>query len=263
MIQHPDINSKAADFKKQPCDTLLVRSHFPTIQGEGPLSGQPAVFLRLGGCNFGHKELFCQFCDTDFRISESEFLSFNYLYGLLVADGKEINKGRPWDKLLVITGGEPTLQTNLNGFICHMGNSGWRVQLETNGTHLHLLEDETHVHCAVVISPKASLKGDYWVPPKEQIPHIAAFKFVVSADLNNPHHKLPGWLEDPDVKGIPVYISPIAAYARPYSGEVANAWLPDLLDVSKTTANYSYAARVCMETGYRLSIQQHLFAALP
>ena len=233
------------------------------MQGEGPFSGQPAVFLRLGGCNFGNKDLFCQFCDTNFRVDESDVIPFNDLHDLLVADGLKINKGRPWDKLLVITGGEPTLQANLNGFICLMGNSDWRVQIETNGTHLHLLKDWTHEWCAVVVSPKASHKGNFWMPSIEQLPHIAAFKFVVSADPDDPHHKLPGWLEDPDVKDIPIYISPIAAYARPYSGEVANAWLADLLDVPKTAANYSYAAKVCMETGYRLSIQQHLFAALP
>ena len=41
---------------------LFVQEIFPTLQGEGPLAGVPAVFLRLGGCN-----LACSFCDTEFE----------------------------------------------------------------------------------------------------------------------------------------------------------------------------------------------------
>ena len=40
---------------------LDVQEIFPTIQGEGPYVGYPAVFIRLGGCN-----LACSFCDTEF-----------------------------------------------------------------------------------------------------------------------------------------------------------------------------------------------------
>lgn len=37
--------------------TLWVQEAFYTIQGEGPFTGEPAVFIRLGGCN-----LSCHFC---------------------------------------------------------------------------------------------------------------------------------------------------------------------------------------------------------
>lgn len=41
---------------------LYISGIFATIQGEGPLTGTPAIFIRLSGCN-----LQCGFCDTDFE----------------------------------------------------------------------------------------------------------------------------------------------------------------------------------------------------
>ncbi len=43
-------------------ETLDVTEIFSTIQGEGPLAGEPAVFIRLSGC-----KLACAFCDTNFE----------------------------------------------------------------------------------------------------------------------------------------------------------------------------------------------------
>ena len=52
--------------------TYAVKEIFYTLQGEGALTGRPAVFCRFAGCNLwsGREEdradAVCTFCDTDF-----------------------------------------------------------------------------------------------------------------------------------------------------------------------------------------------------
>src|ERR1700745_1655901 len=52
--------------------SYAVKEIFYTLQGEGALTGRPAVFCRFSGCNLwsGREEdradAACTFCDTDF-----------------------------------------------------------------------------------------------------------------------------------------------------------------------------------------------------
>ena len=52
--------------------SYAVKEIFYTLQGEGALTGRPAVFCRFAGCNLwsgreeDRAEAVCQFCDTDF-----------------------------------------------------------------------------------------------------------------------------------------------------------------------------------------------------
>ena len=83
---------------------IKVSEIFTSFQGEGPYVGAPATFLRLYGCNLN-----CQWCDTD--ISTYEMLSVDDVAEILMTQ-MEFNN----INLLVITGGEPTLQMT-NGSI--------------------------------------------------------------------------------------------------------------------------------------------------
>ncbi|MGL4650227.1 MAG: 7-carboxy-7-deazaguanine synthase QueE, partial [Caldilineaceae bacterium] len=78
---------------------------FYTIQGEGPFSGQPAVFIRLAGCH-----LACTFCDTEFESGINNRLTV----AEIVADATRVfaEITQTIDKVLVVlTGGEPLRQT--------------------------------------------------------------------------------------------------------------------------------------------------------
>jgi len=52
--------------------SYAVKEIFYTLQGEGGLTGRPAVFCRFTGCNLwsgreeDRAEAACTFCDTDF-----------------------------------------------------------------------------------------------------------------------------------------------------------------------------------------------------
>ena len=41
---------------------MKINEIFYSIQGEGPSIGQPAIFIRLAGCNQN-----CTFCDTKYH----------------------------------------------------------------------------------------------------------------------------------------------------------------------------------------------------
>src|SRR5580658_3582582 len=93
--------------------SLWVQEVFYTLQGEGPFSGVPAVFVRLAGCN-----LACFWCDTDFESS-----TWRPTFDELLAN---IEEKRPAIcNLIVITGGEPFRQ-NIRPLVCHLLDSGLR-----------------------------------------------------------------------------------------------------------------------------------------
>src|SRR5712692_6421689 len=62
------------DDRKRNPDSMsyAIKEIFYTLQGEGALTGRPAVFCRFAGCNLwsgreeDRTEAVCTFCDTDF-----------------------------------------------------------------------------------------------------------------------------------------------------------------------------------------------------
>ncbi|PXF50176.1 7-carboxy-7-deazaguanine synthase [Gracilariopsis chorda] len=126
---------------------------FRSVQGEGPNTGRPSVFLRLGVCN-----LSCAWCDTPYtwlfsqdklnevnkRAAEhgkstpfnTTFKKHDELRRLPVADAfDELTNLADGVKAIVITGGEPLLHKKpLLHLLPRFIREGYEIEFETNGT---------------------------------------------------------------------------------------------------------------------------------
>lgn len=95
-----------------------VNEIFHSLQGEGYNTGTASVFIRLSGCN-----LQCAFCDTQ------------HTQGIMMSAPAivEAVMQYPDAPLIVLTGGEPTLQAD-DALINALKLTGKRISIETNGT---------------------------------------------------------------------------------------------------------------------------------
>lgn len=99
---------------------LVVCETFTSILGESSHAGLPAFFIRLTGCN-----LRCRWCDTPYAYEGGESREV----ADLVAAAQASLKGR-----VLVTGGEPLLQTDTLLLLNRLCDAGLEVLLETNGS---------------------------------------------------------------------------------------------------------------------------------
>ncbi|MBS2007316.1 MAG: 7-carboxy-7-deazaguanine synthase QueE [Cyanobacteria bacterium SZAS TMP-1] len=213
---------------------LWVQEVFYTLQGEGPFSGQPAVFVRLGGCN-----LACFWCDTDFESSTWQ----PDLYELL----SKISSVRPaFCDLIVITGGEPFRQ-NIAPLIENLLARNLRVQIETNGTLWVPLPEDGRLH--IVCSPKTARLNE------ELEGRINSYKYIIAA----------GQIDNED--GLPVSSTQKAGaeqrIARPRPGSDVYVLPLDNQDPVRNKQNMDECVNVALKHGYRLTLQTHKVVGLP
>lgn len=81
--------------------------------------GRPCVFLRFAGCN-----LKCPWCDTDVKKRFSASLED------ILAELKQYKS-----KSVILTGGEPTLVTEMPELVAALKAAGYWIGVETNGTN--------------------------------------------------------------------------------------------------------------------------------
>ena len=274
-------------------ETLTITSRFLTIQGEGPFRGQVAYFIRLAKCN-----LACSFCDTYF--DNGDVVPFNDIFEDVENDifnfyderGTEVPDwampGPDRRIVLVVTGGEPTLQRNLHDFLVRAKDRFFHTQIESNGTLGCALPDKT----TMVVSPKCLEKNNiavrYLTPKPAMLERADCLKFVLCApeqEQFSPYSSVPDWAHEWAVEtGKPVFVSPMNIYKkepakakelraqqnddisieeRSTVDEVISFWEPDLLDLEKNQRNHEYTAEYAMKHGFILNLQIHLFASLP
>lgn len=264
-------------FFKDKNETLLVTSVFYTLQGEGPYAGRPALFIRLTHCN-----LTCSFCDTFFDAGQ-EF-TFPELEALAIKTIEDYHQTKITQELLdrivlVMTGGEPMLQQSIVSWFEYIHPTFRTIQIESNGTVYQDIPD----YVTLVVSPKCAEKDG--VPTKylnirqSVLTRADCLKFVVSADESSPYHTIPEWAAAANKI---IYISPMNVYndlpkqakelracnkeisieERSTVDEIISFWEPGLLNLKANQANHEYAAKYCLEHGYRLNLQMHLYVSM-
>jgi len=274
-------------------DRLFVTSIFYTLQGEGPYRGEPAVFVRLAKCNLN-----CSFCDTFFddgdwlttqqidqRINRAISDHFNGEVPMWANElwGGETYPVKPREMVLVVTGGEPMLQSNLVPFLEYMNKRFTRTQIESNGTLVQPIPAET----TLVVSPKCSEKHGvavkYLEPKPEMLARADCLKFVMSSDSESPYAEVPAWAHSWRAKtGKQVFVSPMNIYnsepqkskqlratknqitleERSTVDEIISFWEDGLLDMKSNQRNHEYTARYCVQNGFTMNLQLHLYASL-
>lgn len=227
---------------------LNVTKVFLTIQGEGPLAGTPAVFVRLQGCN-----LRCRFCDTDFD-SGTRRRTEDLAQEVIEKAGASVD-------LIVLTGGEPLAQ-NIVPLIKLLGERGLLCQIETAGTvYQEGLEDcVVKYGTKIVCSPKTAT-----VNARVQL-LCSDWKYIIRAGELDPTDGLPVRSTQP-VGGPTRLFRPIDPAARIWvqpCDEYFNAPVGInftegnlVRDKQSTFANYQACVDVALAYGYRISFQIH------
>lgn len=233
---------------------LQVHKIFSTIQGEGPWSGYPAIFVRLSGCN-----LRCFFCDTQWGDESDPYMSVK---AIVEEIEKEYNRtkveGAEIIKRVILTGGEPARQ-NCNELLIALGARDWQTQIETAGTYFpdwfgHLDQ--------IVISPKTKhVHKDFY---KDHNLYIN-WKYVIRAGEVSAIDGLPNSCtqvhnpDDPSIsaKQLKVLDDKYGVPARPPKG--VRTWVSPCNehDEVKNAANRKAVAESCMKFGYRAMVQLH------
>lgn len=102
-------------------DALKITELFHSLQGESLTAGVPTVFVRLTGC-----PLRCHYCDTAYAFSGGHWMDIADILAQV---------GRYDAGYVTVTGGEPLAQKRCPQLLAALCDAGYRVSLETAGSH--------------------------------------------------------------------------------------------------------------------------------
>ena len=215
-----------------------INEIFQSIQGEGYFTGQPAIFIRLQGCDVG-----CSWCDTRHtwvvdparEVVSSQILdrsSNSDCWASMTTEQlcKSLRDLGYTARHVVLTGGEPC-QYDLRPLSCALLEQGYQVQIETSGT-TEILAD---AGCWVTLSPKIGMKGGYPILDSallraQEIKHPVAMEKHIH-DLDH-----------------------LLARCQHGAGKVIC-----LQPISQQRRATELAIRICIERNWRLSVQMHKY----
>lgn len=215
---------------------LDFHSLFYTLQGEGPHTGVPSIFIRLAGCN-----LQCPHCDTEYTEGRTTMPVDD-----IVAQVDALQLVHPV-KLVVLTGGEPTRQPIAPLVRAIAKELFIKVQIESNGVlplPYDVLEMVDQELVDYVVSPKTSRIHD-------TTKFATAFKYVIDHASINLGDGLPlqalGHKAAPHIARPPTGYSTRRVYVNPM----------DVQDPDLNHLNLMACRDSALRFGYTCGVQLH------
>jgi 7-carboxy-7-deazaguanine synthase len=100
---------------------MRITEIYASVQGETQYAGLPCTLVRTTGC-----DLRCTYCDSAFAFHGGRDMTLDEI----LAEVQRL--GAP---LVLLTGGEPMLQKELPALAARLLEGGYRVMIETSGSH--------------------------------------------------------------------------------------------------------------------------------
>jgi organic radical activating enzyme len=224
--------------------TLPVSEAFGVVfQGEGPYSGHPCCFLRLGHCN-----LHCPQCDTPYTWDTTRYdlaetcppWTEDEIFGAL--------EKFPVD-LLVISGGEPLMWQKSEVFQRVIRGVRKRVHVETNGT---IVPSAKTLLCVehFSVSPKLSAMGGA-DPEKRRIKPVAIGEFARLSEVGAACFKF--------VCSTPEHVGEVERFAAYHGIDAPAVWImPEGAEAASMLATHRVIADAVLKAGFRTTTRLHL-----
>ena len=107
---------------------MIINEIFYSLQGEGFLAGVPSVFVRLAGC-----PLRCRWCDTKYAWDQTSGQDYTIAKIVDTVLRKESPGQQNQSKFVVVTGGEPMINSDLPQLVQELKAADKHITIETAG----------------------------------------------------------------------------------------------------------------------------------
>ncbi len=107
---------------------MIINEIFYSLQGEGFLAGVPSVFVRLAGC-----PLRCRWCDTKYAWDEKAGQDYTIAKIVDTVLRKESPGQQNQSKFVIVTGGEPMINSDLPQLVQELKAADKHITIETAG----------------------------------------------------------------------------------------------------------------------------------
>lgn len=150
-----------------------VNEIYSSIQGEGSRIGLPFTFVRMQGCS-----LRCSWCDTPYALDKREKV-------LEMTSNSIVEKVIEYsNELVMLTGGEPLEQKNIDSLINSLHLNGFTVVVETGG-HIDIdRSGENAIRIMDIKCPDSSMHKKNKFDNILKLKSADEVKFVVASRLD-------------------------------------------------------------------------------